>query len=53
MLMLCKYSSEIAEDAIADVAMAAVTFFEILRRRGAGKTSASHTLASSTVLLGA
>jgi len=26
MLMLCKYSSEIAEDAIADVAMAAVTF---------------------------
>jgi len=42
------------EDAIADVVMAAATFFRDFRRRGAERTtSASHTSASSTALLGA
>jgi len=50
MLMICKYSSEMAEDAIADVVMAASTFFLDFRRRGAGRTtSASHTSASIDV----
>ena len=39
MLMICKYSSEMAEYAVADVVMAAATFFRDFRRRGAGRTT--------------